>query len=475
MSSEFKNGDDQQMIFKRYSLICAIACLLCLGQLAGRVLAEDVGGAEGKAERPPEAKGEEVVRVTAGDDPERVTLEATDADLTDLIRMIAGHANLNLIVDPDVSGRVTVSLRNVLLDDALRLILQSNGCLLQKEHGILRVLRSQQLADAMQTRHYQLNALSINDVQQQLPQFLSSNGKMIIHPQHNSFVVVDRPEVLAAIDEFVAAADARERQVMIEAHLVEVALDKRDEFGFSWTWLDPRITGERITGTVAQTLLPESTNFRVALNNQHFNSIFQALQTHGNTNLLSSPTITTLNNKEAKVEITEDIPYIQSTTTIDTGGTGTSTSTETVEFITVGVKLTVLPEIGQDDCIKMKVTPEVSEAPTRYLGIPVVEKRSADTTLLVRSEQTMVLGGLIRENMADTERRVPILGSIPILGNLFKSKDKTIVKVELLIFITPRIITDELAARQVDEGQQRLDAKRQEFANPPILPKRKGE
>ena len=469
------------MISQRFAFICVIAWLLWLGQPAARALAEDAqpgpaGGAApnaAEAERPNAGGGEEAVRISPGDKPERVTLEATDADLSDLIRMIAAHANLNLVLDPNVSGRVTVSLRNVLLDDALRLILQSNGCLLQKEHDILRVLRSQQLADALQTRQYQLNALSINDVQQQLPQFLSSGGKMITHPQHNSFVVVDRPEVLAAIDEFVASADSRERQVMIEAHLVEVALDKRDEFGFSWTWLDPKFSGEHFTGTVAQTLLPESTSFRVALGNEHFSSIFQALQTHGNTNLLSSPTITTLNNKEAKVEITENIPYIQATTTIDSGGSGgTTTSTETVEFITVGVKLTVLPEIGQDGYIKMKVTPEVSEAPTRYMGIPVVEKRSADTTLLVRSEQTMVLGGLIRENMADTERRVPILSSIPILGNLFKSKDKTRVKMELLIFITPRIMTDDLAARQVDEGRQRLDAKQQEFANPPMLPRR---
>jgi len=465
------------MIPKRFAIVCMLACMVCLvrpGAVAGEEQpAAAVAPKTGDAERPKEGGGDDAVHISAGANPERVTLEATDADLSDLIRMIAAHANLNLILDRNVSGSVTVSLRNVLLDDALRLILQSNGCLLQKEGDILRVLRSQQLADAVQTRQYQLKALSVNDVQQQLPQFLSGNGRMIIHPQNNSFVVVDRPDVLAAIDEFIAGADARERQVMIEAHLVEVTLDKRDEFGFSWTWLDPKVSGEHVTGSVAQALLPESTNFRVALSNEHFNSVFQALQTHGNTNLLSSPTITTLNNKEAKVEITEDIPYIQATTTIDTGGSGGTTSTESVEFVTVGVKLTVLPEIGQDGYIKMKVTPEVSEAPSRFMGIPVVEKRSADTTLLVRSGQTMVLGGLIRENTADTERRVPVLSSIPILGNLFKSKDKKVVKVELLIFITPRIMTDELAARQVDEGQQRLDAKRQEFANPPILPGRK--
>ena len=412
-------------------------------------------------------------RVVAGDKADTVTLQASDADLVDLLRLIATHADLNLILDPNVTGKVNVSLKNVPLDAALRMILQSNACIMQREGDILRVMKSQQTGEAVQSKQFQLKALALSDIQAQLPQFLSDGGKVVLHPQQNSFVVVDRPDVLATIEAFLASADAREQQVMIEAHLVEVGLDKRDQFGFSWNWLDGRLETQSIRGTISQSLLPEATQFRVGVSNEHFNTIFQALQTHGNTNLLSSPTITTVNNKEAKVEITEDIPYIQATTTIDSGAGsgGTTTSTSTVEFVTVGVKLTVLPEIGNDNYIKMKVTPEVSEAPTRYQGVPVVKKRTADATVLVQSGQTLVMGGLIRENLSDTEYRVPILSSIPLLGNLFKSKDKTITKVELLIFVKPLILTNDLAALEVKEDRERLEQKRMEFSNPPILPK----
>jgi len=444
--------------------LALVTCIVFSLLYAAPAAAEEPAPAAGKAPG--------TLKIGQTDKDNKVTLEAIDADLTDLIRMLAAQAEVNLVLDPAISGRVTLSLKNVTLDEAMKTVLESNGCIAQKQGNIVRIVKSQLADGAMQSRAFQLKAISIADVQAELPQFLSDGGKLVLHAQTSSFVVIDRMEVLAAIEQFLASADVRERQVMIEAQLIEVALDKRDQFGLRWTWLDTNLHTQGITGTVTQSLLPpDAAGFQVALGNDHFTSTFQALQSHGNTNLLSSPTITTVNNKEAKVEITEELPYVQATTSIDSGSGGATTSTQTVEFVTVGVKLSVLPEIGDDNYIKMKISPEVSEAPTRFQGIPVVKKRSAETTLLVRSEQTIVLGGLIRENLTDTETRVPILSSIPLLGNLFKSKDKTLVKVELLIFIKPRIITDALAAADVKAGQMRLLDKKEEFKNPGILPK----
>lgn len=430
---------------------------------AGNPLAaEQPPAAEGPpAQPPPEAPRPGTLNIDAGSEQNRITLHAADASLADVIRLLAAQANLNLVLAPDVTGTVTTDLKDVTVEQALQTVLEANGYVAQMQAGgdprsnILRIARSALAAESMQPRMYQLHAVSVNDVQAAITKMLSDGGRFVPQAQRNAFIVIDRPEVLAAVDQFLATADGRERQVMIKAQLVEHTLEDRDQMGFHWDWLDARAGSlHHITGTVTQDLLPEDDNFSIAFGNQHFSSIFQALSTHGKVNLLSSPTITTVNNQEAKVEITEDIPYIESTTSIEAAAAGGSTTTtQSVEFVTVGVKLTVLPQIGEDDFIKMKITPEVSEAPTRYLGIPVVKKRSADTTVIVRNGQLIVMGGLMREEVTQDVKRVPLLGSIPVLGVLFRSSDNRTTKVELLIFIRPLIVESDSTAAEV-EGQK---------------------
>jgi len=420
------------------------------------------GAAEMGPAEPPALKANEP-SITLPGEGTRITMQAVDAGLVNLVRMLADEAGINVIIDPDVSGRVTASFKNITLEQALTMILEANGYAIQQRGNVARVLKAE-----LTSKQINLVAAPIEIVQEEIKQFLSPEGKVIAHPQTASIVVIDRPEVIANIENFISIVDLRERQVSIKARLVEVSLDKHDQLGFEWNWLDTSMTSiHGIRGTVTQDLLPTLASgqgsLRVALSNDHFSSIFQAIQTSQYLELLSAPTITTVNDQEAKVEITEDIPYIESTSSIDTGAGGSTTSTESVEFITVGVTLTVRPQIGDDNHIRMKITPEVSEAPTRYEGIPVVKRRKAETTLIVKDGQTIVLGGLIRENVSDTEHRVPILSSIPLIGNLFKSKDKQIVKVELLIFITPHILDPTLAALDAEEGEQRINEKKEAF------------
>ena len=429
--------------------VCATCWLACAAPAAAQEILPPDGDAD--AQKPD---------VTLTGEGTRITMHAVDAGLVDLVRMLADEAGINVIIDPGVSGRVTANFKDVTLEQALAMVLEANGYAIQQRGNVARILKA-----GLTSKQIHLEAAVVEVVQEELKKFLSAEGKIIAHPPTSSIVVIDRPEVIADIESFIAIVDARERQVTIRARLVEVSLDKRDQFGFEWNWLDTRMGSiHNIGGTVSQDLLPTLDagvgSLRVALGNEHFDTTFQAIRTNQHMDLLSSPTITTVNDQEAKVEITEDIPYIEATSSIDSGAGGTTT-TESVQFVTVGVTLTVRPQIGDDDHIRMKITPEVSEAPTRFEGIPVVKRRRAEATLIVRNGQTIVLGGLIRENMSETEHRVPILSSIPLIGNLFKSKDKHIVKVELLIFITPQILEPALAALEVQQGEQRLNEKRE--------------
>ena len=417
-----------------------------------------------QADQPPaqENAGTDKPKITLSGEGEKITVRAVGASLVDIVRMLADHAGMNVVIDPAISGTVTASFKDINLERALAVILEANGYAIHRHDGLARVLKAE-----LASRQFTLNATPVGDLIEQLQQFLSAEGKVIANPQTNSFVVIDRPEVLANVESFLDLADLRERQVTIKAQLLEVSLDRHDQFGVKWDWLDTSMLSiHDITGSITQEhlLTPATGAFQVALGNEHFNSVFEALQTNGYMDLLSAPTITTVSNQEAKVEITEQLPYIESTTSIESSGGGAATtSTESVEFVDVGVKLSVLPQIGEDDKIRMKITPEVSEAPTRYEGVPVVKTRKAEAIVLVDDGQTIVLGGLIRNNITDERKGVPILSSIPLIGALFTHKDKRIVKVELLIVITPRIVDSALADADAEEGRRRISEKREAF------------
>jgi len=431
----------------RFGKSILVLCVVCVASSAS---AQTTGAGEG------------TTTLTPGSSEDTVFLQAVDADLVDLLRMLAQDTAVNLMIDPGVAGRVTVDFNDVDRQEAIDAILLSNGYVARRHGRILRITKAEPEQLAIASRQFELHSVAAGELKEQIEQLLTEKGKLVINPFGNSFVVHDREEVIERVQEIVKTFDVRERQVMIKARLLEVSLDKRDELGFEWSWLDSSLRIGRTSGTVIQQLLPDSDAFEATLGNRHFDSIARALITEGHMNLLSAPTITTVNNREARVEITEDIPYVKATTTIDTGG-GTTTATETVEFVSVGVKLTVTPQIGSDNFVRMTIVPEVSEAPTRFNGIPVVKTRTAETTLIVEHGQTIALGGLIRENATETVRRVPIISSIPIIGALFRSTDKTLTKVELIIFITPYIIDDELATLEAQEGEQRMKDKAEAF------------
>jgi type II secretory pathway component GspD/PulD (secretin) len=163
------------------------------------------------------------------------------------------------------------------------------------------------------------------------------------------------------------------------------------------------------------------------------------------------------------IEVIEKIPYIDSTatTTTETGGVG-STTVQQVEFEEVGVILTIRPTIGEDDIIKLKITPEVKELRGFFAGIPVTERRKVDTTVLVRSGGSVVIGGLLRENEFEIESKVPFLGDIPFIGAAFRFRQRRLEKNELLILVTPHLISvdeDSMA----EEGKDHLEKTKKAF------------
>ncbi len=288
----------------------------------------------------------------------------------------------------------------------------------------------------------------------------------------NKLIVRDLPNKIKEISEMVDAFDTREKEVFIEAKIVEVTLSDDFSFGVNWETLfssgskDVRLeTTLPATGvTDAYSRVSVGTWKDTALDSTRTQQILTFLSEVGKVKIISSPHITVLNNEEAKIMVGTRQPY--ATSTISQSDT-TATTSWSAEFVDVGVTLTVTPTIYKGDFVKMHITPEVStlidwfeiedESGTTQIRLPEVDTSNAETDVIIQDGKTIIIAGLIKETENKSESKVPFLSSIPFLGKLFKSTSDTNEMKELVVFITPHIISgdkDILYAEQTEKTRK---------------------
>ncbi|HNT97221.1 MAG TPA: type IV pilus secretin PilQ [Elusimicrobiales bacterium] len=413
---------------------------------------------------------------------EPVSFDYNDADIRDVIAMLAAKAGVNVIYGDDVSGTVTMNLSKVPFDEAFKTVLNVKGLATQQVgDNILRIASPQtfvaeQKKAMPQTRLFFLNYSKAEEVKTQLLSVASAEGRtssaVNVDVANNALIITDTPMGLEAAARLIKDLDRMPKQVLIEAKLVEVALDNSFHLGINWSAYgqdkggsyigsqsDPVSTPpvERLGGTmlVNKAMTAESGGTGVNLpanviygafrlgkvaSNYMFDAVISAASKKGKAKVLSDPKVATLNNKEANIDITTQVPY---TTTEITAATPPISTTK-VTYLSVGIKLTVTPTINSDGRISMKINPSVSQiSPTITAvagGAPGIDMRSADTNVIVRDGETIVIGGLISDTQAESVFKVPLLGDIPLLGYLFRKKSVTRDRRELLIFVTPRIL-----------------------------------
>jgi general secretion pathway protein D len=285
----------------------------------------------------------------------------------------------------------------------------------------------------------------------------------------NSLIIVGSADDFQTMKDVIQKLDIRRRQVYVETAIIEMSLTKQRELGF-----EMQIPINQSSFDAGKTIAVGGTNFGTigsaiasgpaalastnglavgavkgtfTFNGQEFLSVgalLHALQTDGNVNVLSTPNILTMDNQKAEIMVGQNVPFTTGQTqNATTGSTGIF---NTIERKDVGIKLTLTPQITSDDNVRLEVNQEISDvvaASTLSAAGLITNKRSANTTVVVKDRQTMVIGGLIRDNVVSTTSKVPFLGDIPILGWFFKSKSSSVEKTNLMIFITPFIIKNE--------------------------------
>jgi len=300
-------------------------------------------------------------------------------------------------------------------------------------------------------------------------------GEVLLVPNidTNSVIVVSPPEDRAVVQAILEQMDEIPKQVMIETLVVEANLDKRHQLGieFNVTQNNP-FGGVHGTTTVTQnyglqanTAQPQG--LRYTLSAGQYQVFLQAVQTDSRFNVLSTPRIFTTNNATAQINISQSLPYVTNQTVTTTG-----TILYNYNFLSVGIVLTVTPRITSNGYVTMDVTQTANDF-VNYTSFnaPIVNQREAQTTVSVKDGETVVLGGIINNAVSRTVSKVPFLGDLPLLGNLFRSTSKTDSKTELLVFLTPHVVRDPTEARRLRvQTEQELGKTTQQMIPPSQKP-----
>lgn len=300
-------------------------------------------------------------------------------------------------------------------------------------------------------------------------------GQVVVVPDinTNSVIVVTSPENKALLESILLQLDKIPEQVMIETLIVEASLDASNKLGVEFNLNQTGIFGNKNVSGVGgnsfglQANAAQPQGLRYTLTGTQYGVFLQALETDSRFEVLSTPRIFTSNNSTAEINISQSLPYVVNQR-FDTNGNAIFN----YDFLDVGIILTVTPRITSNGYVTMDVTQTANDF-VRYtdFNAPVVNQRQAQTTVSVRDGETIVLGGIIKNSISTTVNKVPLLGDIPLLGNLFRSKSDVKNKTELLVFLTPRIVRDATEARKLrDDTEQKLNKKTRERVDATLTP-----
>ncbi|MBN2226592.1 MAG: hypothetical protein JW763_04445 [candidate division Zixibacteria bacterium] len=398
---------------------------------------------------------------------EKLSLQFEDVPMTTVLNMMADQYGLNMVLSGDMTQNISIRLVDVTLRDALQAVLSSNGYNYYFSGDVIVVKPFEMDAVGettvrLMTLDHITPAAAINAASD----LLSPKGKIKIieNPQAaaqnaasmapSKITIIDLPDVVEQIARLIKEIDTPEKQISIQVRMIETGVNNNSDLGFSWpTSLSARGHGIEMSSSgdsdsdeseaIGQINLPDGAWNWGTLSVGEVNLMLDYLVSKGSTKLLSDPKVTTLNNHEAEISVTTNIP-IQTINRFSEGGS----VQDIVSFQDeeVGISLLVTPHITRSGEILLDVNPSVSEI-IGYSGTienqkPITSERSVRTRLMVKNGETAVMGGLLKESTLEQEESVFLLGSLPILGNIFKHKSVEKSTTDLVILITPIIVND---------------------------------
>lgn len=448
-----------------------------------------------------------VTEIEGKREPERLySLSLREAEIREVLMALAKQTNFNVVMDPKVKGRLTVDLKDVTLTEALDTLTGLLELTYSIKQNIIRVFEP-----APETRIFSLQYVNLKrtgsssasaqigtaggavtgaagtatgagggstsvttstesdlwrDIEAGVTKLLSPAGKIVVDKQSSSILVTDLPKFLDRIASFLESVEGSvQRQVLIEARIIEVTLTGEYRFGLDWGAITQAaalrgastISSGRILG---QRLAPASGDFQIGVTSTDFTALLSVISTQGELKVISSPKLATLNNQTAVIRAGTDEVFFETRLSETPSLTGIQTTrTVTPRTVTIGVVLGITPQIGADGTVVLHVHPTVTEKrgeTKSALGdtFPIIDVREADMVVRAKEGQVVVIGGLMQEKRSNNDSKIPILGDLPGIGQLFRSTTQEARKTELVVLLSPTVMVgkkiDEITSRELE-------------------------
>lgn len=422
-------------------------------------------------------------------------------DVGQVLRLLARQSKVNMVVSETVTGTVTMRLEDVSALQAISIIVKAKGLFMDKIDNVYYIkTAAERTAEPTESDNYQFSYARAKDIAPLIASQLQSKDPPQIDERTNTIFFRETRSNIDNVRKMLVQIDKPTRQVMIEARLVEVSADPVQAYGINWagtvgsasspktvTYGGPNVTvpkpGDNIPTNGQALGDPSNHNFFggfgqlagvagntfAILSVPQFSATLQALNEDSNAEFLANPRVVTADNQQAKIEVTRNQPvpqlnFNEQTATAVFGG---------FQDKTFGNKLVVRPSINKDNFITLSVKPEISNKVSDFhfafqgadVFSPIIDTRTLDSNVLIKSGDTLAIGGLLSDQVSKARTKVPLLGDIPLLGYAFQSHDNERHKRNLLVFVTPTIL-DQRYGTGLEDQVSGVHHTGEEYADP---------
>lgn len=399
-----------------------------------------------------------------------VTLDFRDADIRNVLKMLSYKSGVNIIAGPEVEGVVNMQLKDVPWQRALDVILSTYGYGYEQKGSIIMVTTIENLKkrredakaladqEPMSTETFLLNFGKAEEVLKALNAMKTSRGSVNFDKRTNAVIVNDIESNIVLFREVVKKLDTVTPQVLIEAKIVETTLGKNDNLGIDWGLVASAGGAMRSTPFPFSTrsgnkYLPDATATVPedgatltygTIDFRGLTAVMNMLKTRSNTNVLSNPRVVTLDNQPAKISVGQQYPVPQYTYNEQQAKLQVSGW----NYLDIGIIFNVTPHVNNEHVVTLDIEPTITsfdeKVQVESTFMPLLNSESVKTSVMIKDGETLIIAGLIKDTVRKTVKRVPILGYIPVLGWPFQNTVDYHQKTELVMFITPHIITPQV-------------------------------
>jgi type II secretory pathway component GspD/PulD (secretin) len=379
-----------------------------------------------------------------------ISMRAQDANLSEILKVLADRSGMNFVTGEGVyKEKITIILNKTPVDEAIDLVVRAAGLSYEIIGNSVLIAEADRLKGEVGQQGYVV-ALKYANAEEVAGMLGDLTKYVKVDKGGNRLVCFTSPRIINEIERIVKSIDNPHILVMLDTRIVEVSVDKMKNYGINWANLTPIATG------ISHGESPLSTGYSPEgwlLNSINFDTKLDLMVENNDARLLMNSKITTTNNREASLHIGEVIPYtIQS---YNLGGSASGGANQQIEKENVGVLLTMTPHVNDNNQVTLQLEPEVSSI-VAFVGpnkdMPQTRVRKTKTTVRVKNGQTILLAGLLSEESSTIIDKVPFLGDIPLVGLLFRHKTDRIIKKNLILEITPKILFDSVTVEANGNG-----------------------